>query len=35
MDNSEFYVYFSALGFLVYLTFRVFRSFFLFRSQRQ
>jgi hypothetical protein len=35
MDNSEFYIYFSALGFLVYLTFRVFRSFFLFRPQRQ
>jgi hypothetical protein len=35
MDNSEFYIYFSALGILVYLTFRVFRSFFLFRPQRQ
>lgn len=33
-DNSEFYVYFSAMGFLVYLTFRVFRTFFLFRPQR-
>jgi hypothetical protein len=34
-DNSEFYVYFSAMGFLVYLTFRVFRTFFLFRPQRR
>jgi energy-coupling factor transporter ATP-binding protein EcfA2 len=34
MDNREFYIYFSALGFLVYLTFRVFRNFFLFRPQR-
>ena len=34
MDNREFYIYFSALGFLVYLTFRVFRSFFLFRPQK-
>jgi hypothetical protein len=33
-DRTEFYVYFSALGFLVYLTFRVFRTFFLFRPQR-
>jgi hypothetical protein len=33
-DNSEFYVYFSAMGFLVYLTFRVFRTFFLFRPRR-
>jgi hypothetical protein len=32
--RDEFYVYFSALGFLVYLTFRVFRNFFLFRPQR-
>lgn len=34
MDNREFYIYFSALGFLVYLTFRVFRNFFLFRPQK-
>lgn len=33
-DNREFYIYFSALGFLVYLAFRVFRNFFLFRPQR-
>jgi hypothetical protein len=34
MDNREFYIHFSALGFLMYLTFRVFRNFFLFRPQR-
>jgi hypothetical protein len=33
-DNREFYLYFSALGFLVYMVFRVFRAFFLFRPQR-
>lgn len=33
-DNREFYIYFSALGFIVYLTFRVFRTFFLFKPQR-
>lgn len=33
-DNREFYIYFSALGFLVYLIFRVFRTFFLFKPQR-
>lgn len=33
-DNREFYIYFSALGFLVYLTFRIFRNFFLFRPQK-
>jgi ribonucleotide reductase alpha subunit len=33
-DNTEFYIYFSALGFLVYLTFRIFRAFFLFRPQK-
>jgi hypothetical protein len=33
-DNREFYIYFSALGFLVYLIFRIFRAFFLFRPQR-
>jgi energy-coupling factor transporter ATP-binding protein EcfA2 len=35
MDNREFYIYFSALGFFVYLAFRVFRNFFLFRPQRK
>jgi hypothetical protein len=34
-NNPEFYIYFSALGFLVYLTFRIFRTFFLFRPHRQ
>ncbi|MGB2867270.1 MAG: ATP-binding protein [Bacteroidota bacterium] len=33
-DNQEFYIYFSALGFIAYLIFRVFRSFFLFRPQK-
>jgi hypothetical protein len=33
-DNKEFYIYFSALGFIVYLVFRVFRTFFLFKPQR-
>jgi hypothetical protein len=33
-DNREFYIYFSALGFLAYLVFRVFRTFFLFRPQK-
>ncbi|MBI5472615.1 MAG: ATP-binding protein [Ignavibacteriae bacterium] len=33
-DNKEFYIYFSALGVLVYITFRVFRAFFLFRPQK-
>jgi hypothetical protein len=33
-DNREFYIYFSALGFIVYIAFRVFRTFFLFRPQR-
>jgi hypothetical protein len=33
-DNKEFYIYFSALGVLVYLTFRIFRAFFLFRPQK-
>lgn len=35
MDNREFYIYFSALGFFVYLSFRVFRNFFLFRPQKR
>jgi hypothetical protein len=34
MDNHEFYIYFSALGFIAYLIFRVFRAFFLFRPQK-
>jgi hypothetical protein len=33
-DNKEFYIYFSALGVIVYITFRVFRAFFLFRPQK-
>ena len=33
-DNREFYIYFSALGFVVYMIFRVFRNFFLFRPQK-
>jgi len=33
-DNREFYIYFSALGFMAYLVFRVFRTFFLFRPQK-
>ncbi len=33
-DNREFYIYFSALGFVAYLVFRVFRAFFIFRPQR-
>jgi energy-coupling factor transporter ATP-binding protein EcfA2 len=32
--NREFYIYFSALGFMVFLMFRVFRTFFLFKPQR-
>lgn len=32
--NREFYIYFSALGFMAYLVFRVFRAFFLFRPQK-
>jgi hypothetical protein len=34
MDNREGYIYFSALGFVVYFVFRVFRSFFLFRPRK-
>jgi hypothetical protein len=34
MENTEFYIYFSALGFIAYLVFRVFRPFFVFRPQR-
>jgi hypothetical protein len=33
-DNREFYIYFSALGFVAYLIFRVFRAFFIFRPQK-
>jgi hypothetical protein len=33
-DNSEFYIYFSALGFIAYMVFRVFRAFFIFRPQK-
>ena len=33
-DNREFYIYFSALGFIAYLLFRVFRAFFIFRPQK-
>lgn len=33
-DNREFYIYFSTLGFIAYLIFRVFRTFFLFRPQK-
>ena len=33
-DNREFYIYFSALGFVAFLLFRVFRTFFLFRPQK-
>lgn len=34
VDNQEFYIYFSALGFFAYMVFRVFRAFFLFRPQK-
>ena len=33
-ESREFYIYFSALGFIAYLVFRVFRAFFLFRPQK-
>jgi len=33
-DNTEFTIYFSALGFIAYLVFRVFRGFFVFRPQK-
>jgi hypothetical protein len=33
-ESKEFYIYFSALGFIAYLVFRVFRAFFLFRPQK-
>jgi hypothetical protein len=34
-EKREHYIYFSAIGFMLYLTFRVFRSFFVFRPQRR
>ena len=34
-DKKEHYIYFSAIGFVLYLTFRVFRSFFVFRPRRK
>jgi len=33
--NREHYIYYSAIGFMLYLTFRVFRGFFIFRPQRR
>ena len=34
-EKREHYIYYSALGFMLYITFRVFRSFFIFRPQRK
>jgi hypothetical protein len=34
-EKREHYIYYSAIGFMLYLTFRVFRSFFVFRPQRR
>ncbi len=34
-SDREFYIYFSALGFLAYMVFRVFRAFFIFRPQKE
>jgi hypothetical protein len=34
-EKREHYIYYSAIGFILYLTFRVFRSFFVFRPQRR
>lgn len=34
-DGREHYIYYSAIGFILYLTFRVFRGFFVFRPQRR
>jgi len=34
-DNKEAYIFFSAIGFIVYFVFRVFRTFFLFRPRRR
>jgi hypothetical protein len=34
-EKREHYIYYSAIGFMLYLTFRVFRSFFIFRPGRR
>jgi hypothetical protein len=34
-EKREHYIYYSAFGFMLYITFRVFRSFFVFRPQRK
>ena len=34
-EKREHYIYYSAIGFVLFLTFRVFRSFFVFRPQRR
>jgi len=34
-EKREHYIYYSAIGFILYLTFRVFRGFFIFRPQRR
>jgi len=34
-EKREHYIYYSAIGFMLYLTFRVFRSFFVFRPRRK
>ena len=34
-DRREHYIYFSAIAFILYLTFRAFRGFFIFRPQRR
>lgn len=34
-EKREHYIYYSAIGFILFLTFRVFRSFFVFRPQRR
>jgi hypothetical protein len=34
-EKREHYIYYSAIGFMLFLTFRVFRSFFVFRPQRR
>ena len=35
LDNREGYIFFSAIGFMVYFVFRVYRVFFLFRPERE
>jgi len=35
LDNREGYIFYSAIGFLVYFVFRVYRVFFLFRPERE